>query len=152
LLIKLPDDLPAHLLEPLVQHRGPLQIAGIRTLDASRARLFASQPCLGGVAGLSYLALPDVAAITPPVAAILAAHRAGGLAMDGLKTMSVAVAREIVRHPLLALDGLESVTDPVATILATYRGHSLSLRRLRQASPAAVARLRDNPGIELPSL
>ena len=49
-----------------------------------------------------------------------------------------------------ALDRIETLADRVAAILATHAGATLSLRGLRAVSPAALAKLRDNPGIELP--
>jgi hypothetical protein len=91
-----------------------------------------------------------VTVITPAVAAILATHRAGGLALNGIRQLSEDVARELVRHPLLALDRVETLTDRVASILATHTGVTISLRGLRTVSPAALAKLRATPSIELP--
>jgi hypothetical protein len=110
----------------------------------------AAQRFCRGIAGLSYLGLGSVTRLTPAGAAILATHRAGGLALNGLRTLTADVARELVRHPLLALDRVERVTDDVAAILATHTGVTLALRGITQISPAARGRLADNPGIELP--
>ena len=74
---------------------------------------------------------------------------AGGLALNGLRTLTADVARELIRHPLLALDCVERVTDEVAAILATHAGVTLALRGITQIGAAALARLKDNPGIEL---
>lgn len=150
LLIRVPDEIPLHRLESLAQHRGPLGINGLRTLDERRARVLAAQPLLGGVAGLSGLFIDDVARVSPAVAGILAGHRAGGLSLGGVKVLAEDVATALVRHPILALDGVTSLTDRVAAILATHSGASLSLLGLEHASGVALARLRENPGIDLP--
>lgn len=149
LLIHVPDDLPHHRLEALLRHRGPLELSGIASLDDRRARALAAQPFWRGIEGLSYLGLGRVNRLTPAAAAILATHRAGGLALNGLRTLTADVARELVRHPLLALDCVERVSDEVAAILATHAGASLALRGITQIGAAALARLKDNPGIEL---
>jgi hypothetical protein len=115
-----------------------------------RAALLSAQPCVGRIAGISGLFLSDVKEITPTVAGILARHRAGDLALSGLRTLPADVARALVGHPLLALDRVEAVDDRVADILASFGGASLSLRGLRRASPAARAALAANPAIMLP--
>ncbi len=149
LLIHVPDGLPHHRLEALLRHRGPLELNGLASLDERRARALAAQPCCRGITGLSYLGLGSVTRLTPAVAAILATHRAGGLALNGLRTLTADVARALVRHPLLALDCVERLTDDVAAILATHGGVTLALRGITQIGPAALARLKNNPGIEL---
>jgi hypothetical protein len=150
LMIRVTDDIPPHRLAALVQHCGPLALNRLQTLDERRATMLAAQPLHRGVAGLAGLFLDDVERITPAVAAILAGHRAGELSLRGLKVLTEDVARELVHHPLLALDGVTGVSDRVAAILATHQGASLALRGLQQASAAALARLRENPGIDLP--
>jgi hypothetical protein len=150
LSVRLPDTLPLHRLAAIVQHRGPLQLSGIRTIDHTRAAVIAAQPAPHGAAGLSGIFLGDVTTLSPAVAAILATHRAGGLALFGLKAVSEDMARELVKHPILSLDGVASLTDRVAGILATHSGATLSLRGLRHVTAAALATLRANPGIELP--
>lgn len=150
LVIRVPDDVPTSRLAALVQHRGPIEIGGIERLDARRAAVLAGRPCHRGIAGLSGLFLTAVRELTPAVAAILATHRAGELALCEIRSLTADVARELVKHPLLALDRVTSVTDEVAAILATHAGASLSLRSLAHASPAALAKLRANDAILLP--
>jgi hypothetical protein len=150
LLVDVDDAIAAEHLGLLVQHDGPLMLKRLARLDENQARALAAQPCRHGVAGLTALGLDDVEQVTPRVAAILATHRAGGLALHKVSSVSEAVARELVQHPLVGLDGVTSLTDRVAGILATHAGWSLSLRGLVQASPAALAKLRANPRIELP--
>ncbi|MFN6191967.1 MAG: hypothetical protein ACK48S_13715 [Planctomycetia bacterium] len=149
LLIHVPDALPHHRLEALLQHRGPLELSGIATLDERRARALAAQPLWRGIEGLSYLGLGRVNRLTPAASANLATHRAVGLALNGLRTLTADVARELVRHPLLALDCVERVSDEVAAVLATHAGVTLAVRGITQIGAAALARLKDNPGIEL---
>jgi len=150
LSVRLPADVPLHRLAAIVQHRGPVELSGIRSLDEPRAGVLAAQPGPQGIAGLSGMFLGDVKTLTPAVAAILATHRAGGLALNGLSTLTEDIARELVKHPMLALDRIESLTDRVAAILATHTGATLSLRGLRHVTAAALAKLRANPAIELP--
>lgn len=149
LLIRLPHDVRLHRLGVLVGHQGPLEIGGFRKLDEPRARVRAAQRGPAGRSGLSCLFIDDVAAITPAVAAILATHTAGSLALPCPADIDEDSAREIVKHPLLALDRLRRVSDRVADILATHAGVTLSLRGLWDASPRALARLRQTPSIEL---
>ena len=139
-----------HLLEKLVQHRGPLTLRGLKDLDQRSARILAEQPARNGIRGLSGLFLDDVDHIAPPVAAILAGHEAGSLSLNGITLLTEDTARELVRHPLLCIDGIESVTDRVADILASHEGGTLSLKGLRRCSGSGLAKLRGNPGIELP--
>lgn len=150
LFIRVVDDIPLPRLHALVQHRGPLESAGLTRLDESRAVVLAAQPGYRGFEGLSGLFIGGVTAITPAVAAILATHRAGGLALNGIRQLAEDVARERVWHPLLALDRVETLTDRVASILATHTGVTLSLRGLRSVSPAALAKLHASASIELP--
>jgi hypothetical protein len=150
LVLRVPDDLPISHLAFLARHRGPLELSGLRRLDAQRAEVLAAQPAPGGHKGLTGLFLPAVTELAPPVAAILATHDAGGLALNGLTRLDEDVARVLVKHPLLALDCVTTLTDRVAAILATHTG-TLSLRGLREVSGRALAALQENPGIELPS-
>jgi len=149
LIIQAGNDVPLPRLRQLLRHRGPIQFTGLAQIDEPRAALLAAQPAVRGIEGLSGLFL-DVTTITPGVAAILATHRAGGLALTGLRRLSADVAREIVRHPFLALDRVESLTDDVAAIVSLHAGALLSLRGLRDVSGAGLARLQRNPSIELP--
>jgi hypothetical protein len=112
--------------------------------------VLAGQHLYRGIAGLSGLYLSSVCDLTPRVAAILATHKAGELALSGMQSITEDVARELVKHPLLALDGVRSLNDRTAAILARHTGASLSLRNLQQVSPAALAKLRANVGIALP--
>jgi len=150
LVIRVDDGIPHATLAALAQHRGPLEIGGLRSLDVARAKLLAARPCRRGTAGLNGLGLSGVARISPAVAAILATYAAGELSLSGLESLDEGVARELVKHPLLSLDRVRRLDDPVARILASHSGVSLSLRSLESASPSAIARLRDNPGIQLP--
>jgi hypothetical protein len=156
LMIRVADDLPLHRLHSLVQHQGPLALTGLRSLNDRRAGALAAQPGLRGrrgdrdIMGLSGLLLDSVTHLTPGTAATLATHRAGGLSLKGLTELGEEVARQLVKHPLLSLDGLTGVSDRVAAILAAHSGATLSLRSLRDVSSGALAKLRGNPGIELP--
>jgi hypothetical protein len=150
LSIRLSDAIPLERLAALVQHRGTIEIAGLERLDARRAAVLAARPCYRGSAGLSGLFLSDVRELSPGVAAILATHQAGELALSGIRSLSEAVARELVQHPILALDRVTSLTDQVAAILAAYAGASLSLRGLEHVSPSGLAKLRANVAIVLP--
>ena len=149
LLIHVPADVPMHRLEALVRHQGPLEISGLVTLDERRARVLAAQSGLGGIRGLSCLFIDRVNRITPAVAAILATHTAGGLAINDLTELSEEAAAELVKHPILSLDRLVRVSDRVAAILATHAGVTLSLRGLKEASGPAIARLKATPSVEL---
>ncbi len=140
-------------LEGLVQHHGPLTLGKLTRLDDRTATILAAQPGrLGGagLAGLAGLFLDDIEHLTPPVAAILATHRAGSLSLAGLTLRTEEVATALVPHPLLALDGLTSVTDRMAAILTSRDDATISLKGLRNLSTAALAKLRGHPGIELP--
>jgi hypothetical protein len=141
-----------HHLASLIQHVGPLSLGRLKKLEQRTARILASQQGPRGIAGLSGLYVNDVEHVTPPVAAILATHRAGELSLNGITLLTEETARELVRHPLLTLDGVASVTDRVAGILASHSGGTLSLKGLRHASASGLAKLRQNPGIELPRL
>ena len=149
LVLRLPDDVSIAHLACIVQHRGPLELSGLGRLDAQRAEVLAAQPAPGGHKGLTGLFLPGVRQLAPAVAAILATHDSGGLALNGLELLDEDVARELVKHPMLALDRVTSLTDQVAAILAAHSG-TLSLRGLREVSGRALETLRANPGIELP--
>jgi hypothetical protein len=149
LLIRVPADIPPARLAALLRHRGPLQIGGLATLDVPRARVLAAQTGPRGVRGLSCLFLGGVTSLSPDVAVILATHAAGSLALTCLTELSVDVARELVKHPLLALDGLRSVSDEVAAVLATHAGVVLSLRSLTHVSPRAIAVLKGCPSVDL---
>lgn len=139
-----------HHLASLITHVGPLALGGLKNVTPRTATILASQQGRSGIAGLSGLSINDVEHVTPPVAAILATHRAGELSLNGITLLTEDTARELVRHPLLSLDGVASVTDRIADILASHAGGSLSLRGLRNVSPSGLAKLRQNPGIELP--
>lgn len=145
-----PGGIRDHHLTSLIQHVGPLSLGGLKKVEQRTATILASQRGPRGIAGLSGLYVNDVAHVSPPVAEILATHRAGELSLNGITLLTEETARELVRHPLLALDGIASVTDRVAGILASHAGGTLSLRGLRTLSPSGLAKLRDNPGIELP--
>jgi len=150
LSLNVTDDIPTGRLAALVQHRGAVTIGGLERLDERRAVVLVAQPFYRGIAGLSGLFLSGVHEVTAGVAATLATHRAGELALCGIRSVSEDVARELVKHPLLALDRLTSVTDRVAAILATHAGASLSLQGLEHVSPRGLAKLRENIGIMLP--
>ena len=150
LAIRVTDDIPIERLAALAQHRGTLDISGLERLDERRAAVLAAQPCYHGIKGLSGLYLSTVREVTPTVAAILATHEAGELALTEIRLVTEDVARALVKHPLLALDRVTSVTDRVAAILATHAGASLSLRSLEHVSPSGLAKLRENVGIVLP--
>jgi hypothetical protein len=137
-------------LELLVQHVGQIVLAGLTTIKERQARVLAAQTNWHGVVGLSGLFLDDVSCITPPVAAILATHQAGGLSLKGLSELTEDTARELVRHPILCLDGVSSISDGVAKILSRYEGATLSLKGLKTVSTSAISTLRENPAIELP--
>jgi hypothetical protein len=137
-------------LEGLVQHRGPLTLGKLTRLDERTATILATQPGRLGGAGLSGLFLDDVEHLTPPVAAILATHRAGSLSLAGLTLLTEEVATALATHPLLCLDGVRSVTDRMAAILTSRDDATISLKGLRNLSTAALATLRGHPGIELP--
>ena len=150
LRLSLPRGICDHHLAPLVQHDGPLSLSGLEKIDRRTARILAAQPARNGGQLLSGLVLDDVDHVTPPVAAILATHRAGSLSLNGITLLAEDTARELVGHPLLCLDGVTSVTDRVAGILAGHAGATLSLRGLQHVSPSGLARLRENSGIDLP--
>lgn len=150
LSLNVTDDIPIARLAALVQHRGAVTIGGLERLDERRAAVLVAQPCYRGIAGLSGLFLSSVRELTAGVAATLATHRAGELALSGIRSISEDVARELVKHPLLALDHVTSLTDRVASILATHAGASLSLQGLEHVSPWGLAKLRENIGIMLP--
>jgi len=134
-----------------VQHTGPLQLDGLIGIDERQAQVFAAQPGWHGIQGLSGLFLNGITHVSPPVAAILATHRAGGLSLQGITLLTEDVARELVRHPILSLDGVSSITDEVASILATPSEATLTLKGLQSLSGSALAKLRKNPNIELPT-
>lgn len=144
-----PRGIVDHHLNSLIQHVGPLSLGGFRDVDQRTATILASQQGPRGIPGLSGLYLNDVQHVTPPVAAILATHRAGELSLNGIALLTEETARELVKHPLLSLDGITSVTDRVAGILASHAGGTLSLKGIRHASPSGLAKLSANPGIEL---
>lgn len=150
LVIRVKDGIPLATLAAVAQHRGPLEIDGLETLDVARASVLAGRPFRRGTAGLCGLFLGDVRHLTSAVAAILATHSAGELSLPGIESLTEDVARELVKHPLLALDRVKSLTDPVARILASHSGASLSLRSLEKVSASAIAGLLGNPGIQLP--
>jgi hypothetical protein len=150
LLVPLDDASSQLTLAALLRHRGPVQLNGLKTIDVARAHLLAGQCRPNGIGGLDGLFLPHVKQLTAPVAAILATHRGGGLSLGGIELLTEAVARQLVRHPLLELDGVKSVTDRVAAILATHDGGVRSLRGLESASGHGLALLRDNPDVILP--
>ncbi len=150
LVIRVDDGIPLATLAAVAQHRGPLEIGGLRSLDVARATVLATRPCRRGTAGLSGLGLSGVTRISPAVAAILATYASGELSLSGIESLGEDVARELVKHPLLGLDRVRRLSDQVARILASHSGVSLSLRSLESASPSAIARLRENPGIQLP--
>ncbi len=137
-------------LELLVQHVGQIVLVGLTTINERQARVLAAQTNWHGVPGLSGLFLDDIKCITPPVAAILATHQAGGLSLKGISELTEDTARELVRHPILCLDGVSSISDGVAKILGRYEGATLSLKGLKTTSHLAISKLRDNPAIELP--
>ncbi len=137
-------------LELLVQHIGQIVLAGLTTINERQARILATQTTWHGVAGMSGLFLDDVTRISPPVAAILATHQAGGLSLKRLSALTEDLARDLVRHPILCLDGVSSLSDGAAKTLSRYEGATLSLKGLKMISPSAIATLRDNPAIELP--
>jgi len=137
-------------LASLITHAGPLTLGGIKKLERRTATILAGQQGKQGSPGLSGLFLDDVEHVTPPVAAILATHRAGVLSLNGIPLLSEDAARELVGHPFLNLDGVTSMTDRVADILASHAGGAISLRGLRHVSPSGLTRLRQNLGIELP--
>jgi hypothetical protein len=137
-------------LESLMQHVGQVCLVGLTAVDERQARVLAAQADWHGLPGLSGLFLNGVKEITPSVAAILAGHRAGGLSLGSIEILTEDLARELVRHPLLCLDGVAGVTDRVAGILAAHSGATLSLKGLKNLSPSSLAKLRENPGIELP--
>jgi hypothetical protein len=137
-------------LAHIMQHRGQVVLGGVEAITEAQARLLAAQVHRHGVAGLSGLFLNDVRHITASVAAILATHRAGELSLGGIKLLTEDVAQELVKHPTLCLDGVTSVTDRMAAILATHSGAVLSLKGLKNLSGTGLAKLRENPSIELP--
>lgn len=134
----------------LVQHGGQLVLDGLEAITEREAEVLASQPHRRGIEGLSGLFVDRIRHITPPVAAILATHRAGDLSLQGITQITEDAALELVKHPILCLDGITSVTDRVAGILATHSGAVLSLKGLENVSSVGLAKLRENPGIELP--
>jgi hypothetical protein len=138
------------VLELLVQHGGQLLLQDFEDISEREARVLASQTPWRGIEGISGLFLDRVKHISPPVASILATHRAGELSLRGVALLTEETAVEIVKHPILCLDGVRSVTDRVAAILATHSGAVLSLKGLDNVSGAALAKLRENPSIELP--
>jgi hypothetical protein len=150
LSLSVTDDIPIERLAALVQHRGVVTIGGLERLDERRAAVLVAQPYYRGIAGLSGLFLSGVRELTAGVAATLARHRAGELALCGIRSVTEDVARELVKHPLVALDRVTSLTDRVAAILATHEGASLSLQGLEHVSPRGLAKLRENVGIMLP--
>ncbi|MFM7136390.1 MAG: hypothetical protein ACKO1M_04880 [Planctomycetota bacterium] len=151
LIVSLDDACSHHTLVAILHHRGPLQLNGLTTIDVARAGLLAGQCRANGVGGLDGLFLPHVKGLTAEVAAILATHRGGGLSLAGLELLTETVADQLVRHPLLALDGVKRVTDRVAEILATHDGGAVSLRGIQSVSGRALALLRANPDVILPS-
>ncbi len=145
-----PRGISDHHLSALINHVGPLSLGGRKKIDQRTATVLASQQAPRGIHGLSGLYVNDVEHVAPPVAAILATHRAGELSLNGITLLAEDSARELIRHPLLSLDGVSSVTDRIADILASHSGGALSLRGLRHVSPSGLAKLRRNPSIELP--
>ena len=137
-------------LKLLVQHIGQIVLAGLVTINERQARVIAAQTNWHGIKGLSGLFLDDIKCITPPVAAILATHQAGGLSLKGLSELTEDTAQELLQHPILCLDGVSSVSDGVAKILSRYDGATLSLKGLKSISPLGFSKLRDNPAIEMP--
>lgn len=144
------DDLSIRGLEGILRHSGPLTLAGLETIDEPRAHVLAKQPVPQGLAGLSALFLDDVEEVSPRIAGILATHRAGGLSLKGVCELTEETAQALVPHPMLCLDGVSSISDGVAKILGRYEGATLSLKGLRTVSTSGLAKLRDNPAIELP--
>jgi len=150
LVIRLANDCGLFTLAAILGHRGAIHIDGLVDLDIPRARLLARQRRSGGQTGLDGLFLPDVRRISPPVAAVLATHRGGGLWLRGLESLDEETACELVRHPLLALDGMRKLSDRVANILATHTGGTLSLAGLETVSGRGLTALRANDDVILP--
>jgi len=67
--------------------------------------------------------------------------------LDGLSTISLAVAEQLVLHTSnLSLSGLTTITDEVAKVLATHKGDGLKLNGLTNLSEAAAQSLRKYKG------
>lgn len=96
-----PRGISDHRLASLIQHVGPLSLGGLQKRNRRTARILESQQGPRGIAGLSGLFVNDVEHVTPPVAAILATHRAGELSLNGITLLTEETARELVRHPLV---------------------------------------------------
>jgi hypothetical protein len=109
-----PSGISDHHLASLIRHVGPLSLGGLKKIDQRTAAILASQQGPRGIAGLFGLFINNVEHVTPPVAEILATHRAGELSLNGITLLTEETARELVRHPLLTLDGVASVTDRIA--------------------------------------
>jgi mono/diheme cytochrome c family protein len=80
----------------------------------------------------------------------LAADKSGRLWLDGLKTISPGVAKELARHEgWLTLNGLTSLSSEVATELRQHKGslHLNGLAALRDEAAAALAGHRGELGL-----
>ena len=94
--------------------------------------------------------LSEFTAITEDAAA-LGPHKTArwgwDVDLDGLSTISLAVAEQLVLHTSnLSLSGLTTITDEVAKVLATHKGDGLKLNGLTNLSEAAAQSLRKYKG------
>lgn len=128
-------DLPAATI--LGQKKGGLALPALTTLPPDVARALAETKGLG---------LPGLKSISPEAASALYGIGGGWLALDGLTTINVLVARELARNEgSLQLDGLTTISPDVADNLARHIG-VLSLNGLTTLSAESARALGKHTG------
>ncbi len=113
--------------------------------SASDRRIW-KELCRGDFSHASQLTM-----ISSEAAACLASDHVKDLFLGGLKELSGAAARNLVKWPgrWLVLNGLRSISPAAASQLARWRGTRLSLNGLVELSPQAAAALAGWGGREL---
>ncbi|MCS5643278.1 MAG: sel1 repeat family protein [Dehalococcoidia bacterium] len=110
-------------------------------------RVLTKEMMLGRLAELSEFTSITVEAATLGPRDDQSSRRADDANLDGLCTLSIEVARELVKHQTnLSLTGLVTIADDVAKVLSTHQGEGLHLNGLRSLTDAAVDSLKDFKG------
>lgn len=98
--------------------------------------------CALGVATLLANDSPQLRQVTVQEAQRLAQDKSGRLALDGLKTLTPEVAKELAKHEgWLSLNGLKEISDEAAAGLGQHKGvlHLNGLARVTDGTAAALA-------------
>ncbi len=101
--------------------------------------------CFLGVLGLATLLAddsPQLQQVTVEEAQRLAQDKSGRLALDGLKSLSPEVGKELAKHEgWLSLNGLKEISDESAVALGQHKGvlHLNGLAKVTDATAAALA-------------